>query len=89
MPRTVPKISACAGAGENAIAQMAKAKTIPEQSKNLLSFIFTLTRVESRTTTLGPASNPVEHTFSMSIAWSAREGTRRGNQGNRGNVREE
>jgi hypothetical protein len=50
MPRTVPKISARAGTGENAVAQMAKAKTIPRQTKNLLRFIFTLTRVERQTT---------------------------------------
>src|ERR1700680_2360015 len=89
MPCTVPKISARAGAGKNADAHIAKAKTIPRKSKNFLRFIFTLTRIESQTATFRPARTPVELTISMGTVSSARERTRRGNQRDHGHVREE
>src|SRR5580700_10924674 len=89
MPCTVPKISARAHAGKSVYAHTAKAKTIPGQIKNFLRFIFTLTRIESQTPTFRPACTPVELTISMGMVSSARERTRRGNQRNRGHVREE
>jgi hypothetical protein len=51
MPCTVPKISVRAGTGKNADVQTANARAIPRQTKNFLSFIFTLTRAENQPTT--------------------------------------